>query len=88
MSRFIPGKQGGDCRAVDRRKTVKSLGQNGCWRPSYKESRNLRPLVCEMGNHEGFDKVGAWYNLRLEGLLKMFVYLWPCWPSLMHAGFL
>lgn len=27
--------------------------------------QNLRPLVCEMGNHEGFDKVGAWYNLRL-----------------------
>ena len=41
--------------------------------------RNLHPLVCEMGNHEGFEEVGAGYDLRLEGLLRLFIYLWPCW---------
>ena len=36
--------------------------------------RSLHHLVCEMGNHEGSDRVGAWYNLRLEGLLRIFIY--------------
>ena len=40
--------------------------------------RNLHPLVCEMGNHGGFEEVGAGYDFR-SGLLRMFTYWWPCW---------
>ena len=49
--------------------------------------RNLHYLVCEMGNHEGSDRVGVWYDLRLEGLLRIFIY--GCaGSSLIQAGFL
>ena len=63
VSGLSQGKQGGDCKAMDRRETVKSLGQNGCWRPSYKESWGICILSCVRWETMGVWRSRGWVRL-------------------------